>query len=82
MPRRAKIITAKVAALIAKQGVTPTVAIRMPASAGPAIRATWMRTLLRLTALTTRSPPTISIANACRVGLSTALTAPRAKTVR
>ncbi len=31
-------------------------------------------TLLRLTALTTRSGPTISIAKLCRVGLSTALT--------
>ena len=37
-------------------------------------------TLLRLTALTTRSGPTISITKLCRVGLSTALTVPRTKT--
>ena len=37
-------------------------------------------TLLRLTALTTRSAPTISITKLWRVGLSTELTAPRAKT--
>ncbi len=35
---------------------------------------------MRLTALTTRSGPTISIAKLCRVGLSTALTVPRTKT--
>ena len=45
----------------AKQGTTPTVAISIPASAGPTIRAAWTMTLLRLTALTTRSAPTISI---------------------
>ena len=52
----------------------------MPASAGPTSRAEWIRTLLRLTALTTRSGPTISIAKLCRVGLSTELTVPRTKT--
>ena len=62
------IITPKLAAFNAKQGSTPTVAIRTPASAGPTIRAEWTRTLLRLTALTTRSPPTISITKAWRVG--------------
>ncbi len=81
IPQSAKIIAPKVAALIAKQGSTPTVAIRMPAIPGPAIRATWIRTLLRLTALTTRSAPTISIAKLWRVGLSTAFTVPRAKTI-
>jgi hypothetical protein len=39
-------------------------------------------TLLRLTALTTRSGPTISKTKLCRVGLSTALTLPIAKTAR
>ena len=58
----------------------PTVAIRIPAPAGPKMRAEWMRTLLRPTAFTTRSEPTISITKLCRVGLSTALTAPRTKT--
>ena len=57
-----------------------------PAIAGPVIRAEWTRTLLRLTALTTRSGPTISITNACRAGLSTASTRPRraitAKTIQ
>jgi hypothetical protein len=66
--------------LRAKQGPTPTVAIRIPATAGPTRRAEWTRTLLRLTALTTRSGPTISIAKLCLVGLSTALTVPRTKT--
>ena len=36
-------------------------AMTMPAIAGPVIRAEWTRTLLRPTALTTRSGPTISI---------------------
>ena len=66
--------------MIAKQGATPTRAIRIPAIAGPTRRAEWIRTLLRLTALTTRSAPTISIAKLWRVGLSTALTVPRTKT--
>ena len=82
IPQRAKIIAAKVSALSAKQGTTPRVAIRIPASAGPTIRAAWTITLLRLTALTTRSGPTISITKLWRVGLSTALTAPIAKTAR
>ncbi len=59
---------AKLAALMAKHGSTPTVAIRTPANAGPITRALWTRTLFRLTALTTRSLPTISITNAWRVG--------------
>ncbi len=80
MPRRARIIAAKVAALIKKQGATPTVRISAPPAAGPKIRAAWIKTLLRPTALTTRSAPTISITKLWRVGLSTELTAPRAKT--
>ena len=43
----------KVNALKRKQGATPTVAIRIPALAGPRMRAAWTMTLLRLTALTT-----------------------------
>ena len=80
MPRRARIIAANVKASIRKQGATPRVAIRAPAAAGPTIRAPWTRTLLSPTALTTRSAPTISITKLWRVGLSTALTAPRMKT--
>ena len=48
--------------------------------AGPMIRAVSMITLFRLTALTRRSGPTISITKLCRVGLSTQLTAPKRKT--
>jgi hypothetical protein len=55
---------AKLATFSAKQGSTPTVAISTPANAGPITRALWTRTLFRLTALTTRSEPTISITNA------------------
>jgi hypothetical protein len=76
----AAIITANVAALSMKHGATPAAAIIRPASAGPTIRAQWTITLLRLTALTSRPDPTISMTNACRVGLSTAFTDPRAKT--
>jgi hypothetical protein len=76
------IMATKERALRAKHGCTPTVAINTPASAGPAIRAEWTRTLFRLTALTTRSAPTISKTKLCRVGLSMALTEPRAKTAR
>jgi len=76
----AKIIAEKVSALRAKQGSTPTPTIRRPARVGPTSRAEWISTLLRLTALTTRSGPTISIAKLCLVGLSTALTVPRRKT--
>ena len=72
----------KVSALTAKQGTTPKAAIVIPASAGPTIRAAWTMTLLRLTALTTRSGPTISKTKLCRVGLSTALAEPIAKTAR
>jgi hypothetical protein len=76
---RATTIAPKVSVLSAKQGTTPTVAIMIPARAGPSTRAVWTSTLLRLTALTTRSAPTSSITKLCRVGLSIASTAPRAK---
>ena len=63
-----------------KHSSTPTVAISTPAIAGPTIRAQCTITLFRLTAFTTRSGPTISMTKLCRVGLSTAFTAPRANT--
>jgi hypothetical protein len=63
-----------------KQATTPKAAISRPATAGPTMRAACTMTLLRLTALTRRSGPTISITKLCRVGLSTALTEPIAKT--
>jgi len=69
-----------VSALRAKQGSTPKPTISRPAIVGPIRRPAWISTLLRLTALTRRSGPTISIAKLCRVGLSTALTLPRRKT--
>jgi hypothetical protein len=47
-----------------KHGATPSAAITPPANAGPTIRAEWTIRLFRLTALTTRSRPTISITNA------------------
>ena len=53
----------------------PNVAIRIPAMAGPIIRALCTITLFRLTAFTTRSGPTISITKLWRVGLSIAFTA-------
>ena len=70
-------IAAKLSAFRPKQGATPQRAMITPAIAGPTIRAEWTSTELRLTALTTRSGPTISITNACRAGLSTARTSPR-----
>ena len=78
--RRANSIARKVSALMRKQGATPQVAITTPAIAGPAMRAVCTSTLLRPTALTTRSEPTISITKLWRVGLSRALTVPRAST--
>jgi hypothetical protein len=80
MSRNAISIAANEATLTPKQGVTPTIAMIAPASAGPTIRAACTMTLLSETALTTRSGPTISMAKLCRVGLSTAFTEPRTKT--
>ena len=59
---------------------TPTKAMTAPALAGPTIRALWTMTEFSETALTTRSAPTSSMTKLWRVGLSIALTAPRAKT--
>jgi hypothetical protein len=63
-----------------KHVAIPTVAITMPASAGPMIRADCTIRLFRLTALTTRSRPTSSITKLWRAGLSIALTEPLTNT--
>ena len=65
---------------MAKQVLTPAKAMTAPALAGPTIRALWTMTEFSETALTTRSAPTSSMTKLWRVGLSTALTAPRTKT--
>ena len=70
----------KESALSAKQVPTPAMAITAPAVAGPMIRALWTMTEFSETALTTRSAPTSSMTKLWRVGLSTALTAPRTRT--
>ena len=66
----------KLAALTAKQMVTPTVAMRTPASAGPAARARLKSEALSDTALGSSLRPTISKTKACRAGMSTTCTAP------
>ncbi len=53
----------KLAALARKHTPSPTVAIRMPATAGPIVRATLTRTELSVTALRRWSAPTSSIMN-------------------
>ena len=73
-------IAANDSALSAKQVPTPASAMTAPAVAGPMIRALWTMTEFSETALTTRSAPTSSMTKLWRVGLSTALTAPRTKT--
>ena len=55
---------------------SPTVAIRMPATAGPTDRATLTSTELRLTALRRCSGPTSSSMNDWRDGFSNALLSP------
>ncbi len=78
--RSAKTIAPKLAALTRKHGSTPQSRISVPAIAGPITRAAWTRTLLRLTALTTRSGPTISITKLWRAGFSIEFAVPRRKT--
>jgi hypothetical protein len=78
--RSATNMARKVSALTAKHGAMPATAIRPPATIGPTIRALWTMTLFSDTALTTRSEPTSSMTKLWRVGLSTALTVPRAST--
>ena len=64
-----------------KHAPIPTPAIRKAAAAGPITRVAFARTLFRLTAFVTSSRPTISVMNACRVGLSMAFTMPSANTI-
>ena len=52
------------AAFAKKHGPIPMVAIRMPAVAGPTMRAAFVNTLFRLTAFATSFAPTISMTNA------------------
>ena len=62
-----------------KQTPTPAATMRMPATAGPTARAALTMVELRLTALRTFSPPTISRTNDCRAGFSKVLFSPSAK---
>ena len=57
---------------------TPMAAIVRPPMAGPTMRAPLKRMLFSGTAFRSRSLPTISGTNACRVGLSKALLTPSA----
>ena len=66
----------KLKALTRKQTPSPTVAMRIPAIAGPIARATLTSTELRLTALRRCSAPTSSIMNDWRAGFSKALLRP------
>ena len=66
----------KLAALTAKQMVTPRVAMRTPATAGPAARARLKSEAFSDTALGSSFRPTISKTKACRAGMSTTCTAP------
>ena len=54
-------------------------AISTPAAAGPTTLAELNMALLRLTALTSLSRPTISTTNAWRAGMSTAVAQPSRK---
>ena len=76
MRSRPAITAMKLTPLRKKQAVTPTRPIRMPPSAGPTIRAALKTAEFRPTAFVTSSTPTISMTNAWRVGMSTALTSP------
>ena len=69
----------KESALARKHVATPSVAITTAARAGPTMRAVWTRTEFSETALSTWSRSTISLTKLWRVGLSTAVTIPRAK---
>ena len=80
MPRSATSIAPKEIALIRKAVETPSVAITTPASAGPTMRADCTIALFSPIAFTIRERPTSSTTKLCRVGLSTAFTAPRANT--
>ena len=69
---------AKLRPFTRKHGASPTAAMSRPASAGPTMRAPFMITLLRVTALVSRAGPTISNTKVWRVGMSKALTVPTA----
>ena len=63
-------------ALTQKQAAMPTVAMRMPPSAGPMMRDRLKLPELRAMALPRSSRPTSSTTSAERVGLSTAMKTP------
>ena len=60
-----------------KQSGTPSRAIRTPASDGPTTAAPFHIEEFSAIAFIRSSRPTISIANACRVGMSTTWIAPQ-----
>jgi hypothetical protein len=68
----------KLTAFTTKHQPRPMVLARTAAMVGPMTRATFTRVVLSVTALRTRSRPTTSGTNACRAGLSTALSVPNA----
>ena len=70
----ATITAAYDAALMKKHVATPSVRMSTPPMAGPITRAEFISTLFRLTALGSRSRPTISDTNVWRAGLSTRFT--------
>jgi hypothetical protein len=80
MPASATSMAPNESALKAKHVPTPASAITAPAVAGPMMRALCTITEFSETALTTRSAPTSSTTKLWRVGLSTAVTDPRART--
>ena len=74
---RSEVTTAtKLTALSMKHQPSPTVAIRMPATAGPTARAALTRVELRLTALRRSFEPTISSTKDWREGFSKQLLRP------
>ena len=73
---------AKLTALTRKQTPTPTVAMRMPATAGPTARAAFTSTEFSVTALRRSRWPTISRTNAWRAGFSKALFSPSSSASR
>jgi len=68
--------------LIRKATGVPATLITSPATAVPAIRARLNTALFSAMAFGTASLPTISAANACLAGLSTAVIIPRANASR
>ena len=62
-----------------KAAGVPTAPITSPAAAGPAMRARLKIALFSAMALGMSAWPTISVTNACRVGLSTTVARPSPK---